>query len=88
VLIAHDADEVVRHLRELNDNRAREIGEAALRRVLAEHTYEHRALQLQRLLEERDLLGATSVSSVSPWYQKQPTTETQGAQRLHREEQA
>jgi spore maturation protein CgeB len=50
VLVAHDADDVVRHLRELEDGRAREIGEAALRRVLAEHTYEHRALELQELL--------------------------------------
>src|SRR5215218_5502800 len=50
VLVAHDADDVVRHLRELDEKRAREIGEAALQRVLAEHTYEHRALQLQALL--------------------------------------
>lgn len=51
VLVAHDADDVVRHLRELDDKRAREIGKAALRRVLAEHTYDHRALQLQELLD-------------------------------------
>src|SRR5215217_2899901 len=54
VLVAHDADDVVRHLRELDEKRAREIGEAALQRVLAEHTYEHRALQLQDLLEGRE----------------------------------
>ncbi len=50
VLVAHDADDVVRHLRELDEKRARKIGEAALQRVLAEHTYDHRALQLQALL--------------------------------------
>src|SRR5215213_3075861 len=50
VLVAHDADDVVRHLLALDDSRAREIGAAALQRVLAEHTYDHRALQLQRLL--------------------------------------
>jgi spore maturation protein CgeB len=50
VLVAHDADDVVRHLRGLHSNRASDIGEAALRRVLAEHTYEHRAFQLQELL--------------------------------------
>jgi len=50
VLVAHDADDVVRHLHDLDHERAREIGAAALQRVLAEHTYEHRALQLQRLL--------------------------------------
>jgi spore maturation protein CgeB len=53
VLVAHDADEVVRHLETLDQQKAREIGEAARRRVLAEHTYKHRALQLQRLLDER-----------------------------------
>lgn len=50
VLVAHDADDVVRHLRGLDEKRARKIGEAALQRVLAEHTYDHRALQLQALL--------------------------------------
>src|SRR2546423_3308623 len=50
VLVARDADDVVRHLRNLNPDKARDIGQAARRRVLAEHTYQHRALQLQRLL--------------------------------------
>ena len=70
VLVAHDADDVVRHLRSLDQEKAKTIGKAARRRVLAEHTYRHRALQLQRLLDEgikTDLLCATSVSSVSPW---------------------
>jgi spore maturation protein CgeB len=56
VLVAHDADDVVRHLRGLNETSAREIGEAALERVLAEHTYDHRALQLQALLAGREML--------------------------------
>jgi spore maturation protein CgeB len=51
VLIAHDGDEVTRHVRELSPERARSIGEAAYRRVCAEHTYEHRAEQVERLLE-------------------------------------
>jgi spore maturation protein CgeB len=50
VLIAHDAGDVVRHLLALDDKKARAIGDAALRRVRAEHTYDHRALQLQELL--------------------------------------
>ena len=50
VLVAHDADDVVQHLESLDHDRAREIGEAALRRVLAEHTYRHRALEFQELL--------------------------------------
>ena len=51
VLVAHDAGDVVRHLRSLDGARAKQIGEAARQRVLAEHTYQHRALQLQALLE-------------------------------------
>jgi len=85
VLVAHDADDVVRHLRSLDHKRAKEIGEAAMKRVLAEHTYEHRALQLQSLLDKHDLLCATSVSSVSLWCPETTiTTETQRTQRLHR----
>jgi spore maturation protein CgeB len=53
VLVARDADDVVRHLQDLDHEKAKKIGQAALRRVLAEHTYRHRALQLQRLLGER-----------------------------------
>lgn len=49
VLVARDADEVVQHLESLDEERARKIGEAALRRVLAEHTYRHRALEFQEL---------------------------------------
>jgi spore maturation protein CgeB len=51
VLVAGDAEDVVKHLMRLNSDRAKQIGEAARRRVLAEHTYQHRALQLQRLLD-------------------------------------
>jgi spore maturation protein CgeB len=50
VLVAHDTDDVVRHLLVLDRDRARAIGEAGMKRVLAEHTYQHRALQLQQLL--------------------------------------
>jgi spore maturation protein CgeB len=50
VLVAHDAEDVVSHLLAVDDKRAREIGDAALQRVLSEHTYGHRAVQLERLL--------------------------------------
>ena len=43
VLVARDADEVVQHLVSLDEKREREIGTAALQRVLAEHTYKQRA---------------------------------------------
>lgn len=51
VLVAHDGTEVVEHLRNLSPQQARAIGQAARRRVLAEHTYEHRACQLLQLLD-------------------------------------
>lgn len=51
VLVARDADDVVKHLVSLDHDKARQIGKAARQRVLAEHTYKHRAEQLQRLLE-------------------------------------
>jgi spore maturation protein CgeB len=53
VLVARDGLEVAEHLRRLSPGRARAIGAAALRRVLAEHTYSHRAEQLEALLGAR-----------------------------------
>ena len=50
VLVAHDGEEVAAHVRRLGEAQARTIGEAAYRRVLAEHTYAHRAAQLEALL--------------------------------------
>jgi spore maturation protein CgeB len=54
ILVAHDGDEVAAHVEALDPDEARAIGQAALRRVLAEHTYAHRAAQLEALLEGRD----------------------------------
>src|SRR6059058_5875214 len=50
VLVARDGHDVVEHVRALTPERAREIGCAALRRVLAEHTYAHRGAQVDELL--------------------------------------
>ncbi len=50
VLVAHDGDEVAQIVAGLEPDRARRIGEAARQRVLAEHTYAHRARQLETLL--------------------------------------
>jgi spore maturation protein CgeB len=51
VLVAHGAEDVARHVQRLDPATARAIGQAACRRVLAEHTYAHRAAQLEALLE-------------------------------------
>jgi spore maturation protein CgeB len=51
VLVAHNAQDVAQHVRRLDAAAARAIGRAARRRVLAGHTYAHRAAQLEALLE-------------------------------------
>ncbi|HEU4698795.1 MAG TPA: glycosyltransferase [Gemmatimonadales bacterium] len=50
VLVAHSGEEVADHVAALTPERSRTIGEAALRRVLAEHTYAHRAAQVEAVL--------------------------------------
>lgn len=54
VLVASGADEVVEHVQGLSRERARQIGEAARRRVLAYHTYGMRALQVESILTRGD----------------------------------
>jgi len=54
VLVASCGEEVAAHLEGLTPARAREIGRKALRRVLARHTYSHRALQVDALLQGAD----------------------------------
>jgi spore maturation protein CgeB len=50
VLVATDGAAVINHLADLCPEQARRIGQAARRRVLAEHTYEQRADQLEQIL--------------------------------------
>jgi spore maturation protein CgeB len=50
-LVAHNGEEVTQHLATLDPAKARRIGEAALRRVLAHHTYARRALEVEKVLE-------------------------------------
>lgn len=58
VLVAEDGDEVVGHLRDLHPARARSIGNAARRKVLARHTYAHRAREVERVLAGAGAMGA------------------------------
>jgi spore maturation protein CgeB len=51
ILVARNGDDVMELLESLTDMRAREIGHAAYRRVLAYHTYAHRAKQVESILE-------------------------------------
>ncbi|HEV2847120.1 MAG TPA: glycosyltransferase [Thermoanaerobaculia bacterium] len=50
VLVAADGEEVAERLRGLSPEDARRIGRAAKRRILAEHTYAHRAAQIESIL--------------------------------------
>jgi spore maturation protein CgeB len=50
VLVARDGGDVAHHLAALTEARARALGEAARRRVLAHHTYAERARQVEALL--------------------------------------
>jgi spore maturation protein CgeB len=52
VLVARDGQDVAEHVATLTPERARKIGQAALRRVLAEHTYALRGAQVDAILTE------------------------------------
>jgi spore maturation protein CgeB len=59
VLVAHDGEEVADVLRSLTPERARDLGREAYRRVLAEHTYAHRAAQVEAVIEGKmAMIGA------------------------------
>ncbi len=60
VLVARDGADVAEHLRALTPERARAIGAAARARVLAEHTYDRRAVIVDELL--RETAGRTAPS--------------------------
>ena len=53
VLVAADGAEVAEIVASLDEPRAKQMGEAARSRILAEHTYTHRAIQLGALLGHR-----------------------------------
>lgn len=51
LLVAHNGAEVAEQVGSLTEQRARKIGNAAYRRALAEHTYEHRVQELEAVLK-------------------------------------
>ena len=62
VLVAASGEEVTEHLLSLSSGRAHALGQAARKRVLAQHTYSQRAAQVESLLEGRvmELSGMAS----------------------------
>jgi spore maturation protein CgeB len=51
ILVAESGDHVVDHLNQLTPERAEAIGQAALRRVLSAHTYDHRIALLEATID-------------------------------------
>ncbi len=58
ILVAENGDHVVEHLESLTPERARAIGQSAYQRVLDQHTFAHRADQLERVLAGELLAAA------------------------------
>jgi spore maturation protein CgeB len=54
MLVAQDGAQVADHMRRLGAATAHGLGQAAYRRVLAQHTYAHRAAQLEAVLQGRE----------------------------------
>jgi spore maturation protein CgeB len=52
ILVAESGDDVKQMLASLTSEKAAEIGQAALRKVLDKHTYTHRALELDKILKK------------------------------------
>jgi spore maturation protein CgeB len=52
VLVARDGQDVAEHVRALTHHRAKAIGEAALRRILSEHTYAHRGAEVDAMFRD------------------------------------
>ncbi|HVT10468.1 MAG TPA: glycosyltransferase [Polyangia bacterium] len=61
ILVARDGAEVARLLAGLTAERAREIGAAARRRALGEHTYDQRALRVEAVLDDLRAEGQAPV---------------------------
>lgn len=65
VLVARNGSEVAEHLSSLTPERARAIGNAALERVLAEHTYSRRAAEVEEVLVGRRAKGSKAAGGRS-----------------------
>jgi spore maturation protein CgeB len=64
VLIAENPDDTLRYLRDLSDAERMAIGAAARERILAEHTPEKRAMQLEQYVNEIKTGASTAPTAV------------------------
>ncbi|MBK6264980.1 glycosyltransferase [Marivirga sp. S37H4] len=58
ILVARNGEEVTELLRNLTPQKAQEIGEAAYKKVLSEHTYQHRAALLQSIFNQSKTIAS------------------------------
>lgn len=65
VLLANSGADVAAHLEWLTVERAAQLGGNARRRVLTQHTYAHRAAQLEQLLDGK-LQGSAALQQTAP----------------------
>ncbi len=63
VLVAADGEEVAERLRGITPQSARQMGRAAKRRILSEHTYAHRAAQVESILGLETTMGSGARAS-------------------------
>jgi spore maturation protein CgeB len=63
ILVARNGDEVAEHVRALDAETSRRVGLLAYGRVLAQHTYAHRAAQLDQVLQGTRKREATEVNA-------------------------
>lgn len=75
VLVAADGAGVIEIMRNLTPSRARVTGRGAMKRIRAEHTYSHRAAQLEQVLEGR--MQEPAGGSASSEFQAAPSVNTQ-----------
>ena len=60
VLLASSGEDVIEHLKNLDSERVGRIGAAAREKMLAQHTYQHRARQFEELFKHQLLSRATA----------------------------
>lgn len=57
ILVASSSEEVVEILTTLDEERAKEVGNAALEKALCAHTYQHRARRLEEMLQPKSKIA-------------------------------
>jgi spore maturation protein CgeB len=64
ILVAHGAEDIVRYLRQIGTEQAKEIGAAMHRRALRDHTYELRARQVDDILRQHGISATPNTASL------------------------